>query len=182
MQKRLQFANTGYRICVAVASDVDDEELLDAVLAASRSLVAISAQSIAAVADRVDVVQFRVLVVVASRVCCTLGEVADAAELHVSTASRTCDRLVGFGLLCRTPREDDRRTVEFTLTPVGEELVGGVLRRRRAALQPVVQRLTSRQRRRLASALRDFAAAAGEPSDRALWAMGWTTDREENSA
>ena len=86
---------------MAAVSDIDDDELLDAVLAASRSLVAISALSIATVADRVDVVQLRVLVVIASRGRCTLGELADAADLHVSTASRTCDRLVAQGLLHR---------------------------------------------------------------------------------
>lgn len=164
---------------MAAVSDIDDDELLDAVLAASRSLVAISALSIATVADRVDVVQFRVLVVIASRGRCTLGELADAADLHVSTASRTCDRLVAQGLLHRAARRRDRRTIELTLTRDGNELVGSVLRRRRTALEPVLERLSATQRRRLASALRDFAGAAGEPSDRALWAMGWTTEREE---
>ncbi len=52
---------------MAAAQDVEDDELLDAVLTASRSLVAISAQSIAAVSEQVDVVQLRVLVVVASQ-------------------------------------------------------------------------------------------------------------------
>jgi DNA-binding MarR family transcriptional regulator len=164
---------------MAAGTDVDDDELLDVVLAASRSLVAISAQSIAAVTDRVDVVQLRILVVVASHWHCTLGEVAEAADLHVSTASRTCDRLVGQGLLHRASRRGDRRTIELTLTAAGEELVGGVYRRRRAALEPVLERLSAAQRRRLVSALRAFAEAAGEPSDRHLWAMGWTTEREE---
>ena len=170
---------TGTEPPMAAAADVDDTELLDAVLAASRSLVAISAQSMAAVADRVDVVQLRVLVVVASRGRCALGEVADAANLHVSTASRTCDRMVAAGLLHRTARPGDRRALELTVTPAGEELVGAVLRRRRTALKPVLARLTRTKRHRLAKALRDLADAAGEPSDRALWAMGWTTEREE---
>jgi DNA-binding MarR family transcriptional regulator len=167
---------------MAAGTDVDDDELLDVVLAASRSLVAISAQSIATVTDRVDVVQLRILVVVASRRRCTLGEVAEAADLHVSTASRTCDRLVGQGLLHRASRKKDRRIIELTLTAAGEEVVGSVLRRRRTALQPVLDRLSRAQRRRLVSALRAFADAAGEPSDRHLWAMAWTTEREETSS
>lgn len=159
----------------------DDPELestLDAVLTASRCLVAISAQSIASVADRVDVVQLRILVVVASHGVCSLGEVAEAAGLHTSTASRTCDRMVAQGLLHRSANAADRRNLELTLTPEGEALVGLVLRRRRAALEPILARLGGRKRRQLADALREFAAAAGEPSDRALWAMGWTTDPE----
>jgi DNA-binding MarR family transcriptional regulator len=162
------------------APDIEDDELLDAVLTASRSLVAISAQSIAAVAERVDVVQLRVLVVVASRGSCTLGELADAAGLHVSTASRTCDRLVNQKLLYRTSPERDRRTLELRLAPAGADLLAAVSRRRRTAIRPALGRLSARQRKRLATALRDFAEAAGEPSARALWAMGWTTDREEN--
>jgi len=153
------------------------DDALDAVLVASRTLVAISSQSIAAVLDEVDVMQFRVLVVVASRGPCSLGEVAEAVGLHVSTASRTCDRMVALGLLNRTASPADRRNLELTLTPTGEALVGNVLRRRRAALEPVLEKLGSRKQKRLSSALREFAEAAGEPSDRALWAMGWTTDQ-----
>jgi DNA-binding MarR family transcriptional regulator len=160
-------------------TDADVDEALTAVLAASRSLVAISAQSLASVEETVDIVQFRILVVIASRGACALSEVAEAVGLHVSTASRTCDRMVAGGLLNRSANETDRRNIELTLTPTGEALVGRVLRRRRSALQPVVERLTPRKRRRLAAAMRDFAAAAGEPSDRALWAMGWTTDEPE---
>jgi len=156
----------------------DADAALDALLLASRTLVAISAQSIAAVLDEVDPVQFRVLVVVASRGPCSLGGVAEAVGLHVSTASRTCDRLVAMGLLDRASSPADRRNLELTLTPDGAALVGRVLRARRAALEPVLGKLGPRQQRRLTTALRDFAEAAGEPSDRALWAMGWTTDRQ----
>jgi len=153
---------------------------LDALLVASRTLVAVSAQSIATVLDEVDLVQFRILVVVASRGPCSLGGVAEAVGLHVSTASRTCDRLVAMGLLDRAASANDRRNLELTLTPGGEALVGRALRARRAALEPVLGKLTARQQRRLTTALRDFAEAAGEPSDRALWAMGWTTEAEPN--
>src|SRR4051812_26873049 len=155
---------------------------LDAVLLASRTLVAISAQSIASVLDEVDVMQFRILVVAASQGPCSLGGVAEAVGLHVSTASRTCDRLVAMGLLERAASSADRRNLELTLSPDGEALVGRVLRARRAALKPVLEKLSARQQRRLTTALRDFAEAAGEPSDRALWAMGWTTDPEPNGA
>jgi DNA-binding MarR family transcriptional regulator len=156
------------------------DDALNAVLAGSRTLVAISAQSLASVQDQVDVVQFRVLVVLASRGACSLGEIAEAAALHISTASRTCDRMVSAGLLNRAASEADRRHLVLTLTPGGEALVGGVLRRRRAALEPVLDKLSGREQRRLAAAMRDLARAAGEPSDRALWAMGWTTEGEDD--
>ena len=154
----------------------DADAALDALLLASRTLVAISAQSIAAVLDDVDLVQFRVLVVVASRGPCSLGAVSEAVGLHVSTASRTCDRLAAVGLLDRAASAADRRNLELTLTDEGKAIVGRVLRARRAALEPLLGKLSGRQQRRLTTALRDFAEVAGEPSDRALWAMGWTTD------
>jgi len=155
----------------------ETDSVLDALLVASRTLVAVSAQSIATALDEVDLVQFRILVVVASRGPCSLGGVAEAVGLHVSTASRTCDRLVAMGLLDRAASPTDRRNLELTLTAAGQGLVGRAMRARRGALEPVLDNLTVRQQRRLAIALRDFAAAAGEPSDRALWAMGWTTDQ-----
>jgi DNA-binding MarR family transcriptional regulator len=155
------------------------EDVLDTVLEASRVLVAISAQSIAPALDRVDVVQFRALVAVASREPCSLGGLAEAVGLHVSTASRTCDRLVAGGLLSRTPSPTDRRNLELTLTAEGHRLVSSVMQRRREALRVLLEKLEPRKRSRLTTALRDFAEAAGEPSERALWAMGWTTEQQE---
>jgi DNA-binding MarR family transcriptional regulator len=152
------------------------EDALDALLGAARTLVAVSAQSIGAVLDEVDLVQVRVLVVVASRGPCSLGTVAEAVGLHMSTASRVCDRMVQAGLLNRSPSTADRRNLELTLTRNGEAVVGRVLRRRRAALRKVVDRLDEPAQRRLAAALRDLVGAAGEPAERALWAMGWTTE------
>jgi DNA-binding MarR family transcriptional regulator len=160
----------------------DDDELLDVVLAASRSLVAISAQSIASVADEVDLVPFRILVVIASREACSLNEIVDAVNLHVSTASRTCERMAAAGLLNRTGSAVDRRNLELTLTHRGRALVGQVMRRRRMALALVLDRLSPRKQRRLAVAMRDLAEAAGEPSDHALWAMGWTTPTPTSTA
>lgn len=73
---------------------VSDAET-DAVMAACRVLVAVSAQSIAAAEQVVGAAQFRVLVIMASRGPVSLGGLAGAAGMHVSTASRICDRMVG---------------------------------------------------------------------------------------
>src|SRR3954466_9362216 len=130
------------------------EDALSAVLAASRTLVAISTESMGHVLDEVDVMQFRVLVVVASRGPCSLGVVAEAVGLHVSTASRACDRLSAMGLLDRSSSPNDRRNLQLTLTPDGEALVGSVLRHRRDALRPVLEKLGPRRNKRLTTALR----------------------------
>jgi DNA-binding MarR family transcriptional regulator len=157
----------------ASASGPGSDDLLDVVLAASRALVAVSAQSIASVEDEVDLVQFRILVVIASYRVCSLNEVATAVNLHMSTASRTCERLAASGLVNRAANAADRRNLELTLTGRGEAVVGQAMRHRRAALAAILDRLSPRKQQRLTAAMRDLAAASGEPCDRALWAMGW---------
>ena len=95
------------------------DEQVDAVLAASRVLVGVSAQSIAAVEDSLTVVQFRALVIVASRGPIHLSALADAMRVHPSNATRTCDRLVADGLLDRRENPHDRRHLALTLNRTG---------------------------------------------------------------
>lgn len=148
---------------------------IDAVQAACRVLVAISAQSIAAVEDVVDLSQLRALVVIAGRGTVSLAELAGSARLHMSRASRMCDRLVSMGLIHRADDPDDRRQLVLTLTGQGSRLVADVMQRRRAALEPVLARIPANRRSLLVSLLREFADAAGEPAESDLWFMGWAT-------
>ena len=148
-------------------------------LAASRVLVAISAQSIAAVEDVADLTQVRALVVIASRGSVSLSELSEATRIHLTRASRLCDRLVVKGLLNRADDPANRRQLTLTLTPAGQEVVDEVMRRRRQAIEPILERMsrqmTKQRRAELTSLLHEFAVAGGEPSDPDLWAMGWTT-------
>ncbi|MDQ2846305.1 MAG: MarR family transcriptional regulator [Actinomycetota bacterium] len=150
-----------------------------AVLGACRVLVAVSAQSIAAVGDVADLTQVRALVIVASRGSVSLGELATAANIHLTRASRLCDRLVAKGLINRADDPADRRQLILTLTPTGGRVVDTVMKRRRQVIEPMLARMrrqmTGHRRAELVSLLQDFAAAGGEPSDPDLWAMGWTT-------
>jgi DNA-binding MarR family transcriptional regulator len=91
----------------------------DAVLQASRALVAIAASSIAGVADVVTVPQFRVLVLVYTRGPVNLAAVADDLNVNPSNASRTCDKLIRAGLLDRDVSELDRRHIDLSLTAAG---------------------------------------------------------------
>jgi DNA-binding MarR family transcriptional regulator len=151
------------------------EQEADVVMAACRVLVAVSAQSIAAVEDVADLTQFRVLVIVASRTALSLSELADAAHIHLSKASRLCDRMVSQRLLNRADDPADRRQLTLTLTPAGQRLVRTVMNRRRAAILPVLARMSKQHRQELVSALGEFAAASGELAEPDLWAMGWTS-------
>ena len=65
-----------------------------AVLAATRVLVAVSAQSIQSVEDVVTLTQLRALVTIASHDSLNLAGLANALDVHPSSATRVCDRLV----------------------------------------------------------------------------------------
>lgn len=155
------------------------EQEAAAVLAACRVLVAVSAQSMAAVEDVADLTQVRALVVVASRGSVSLSELAAATNIHLTRASRLCDRMVASGLINRGDDPSNRRQLTLTLASGGEQVVRAVMRRRRQALEPILNRMseqmTKSRRAELVSLLRDFAVAGGEPSGPDLWALGWTT-------
>jgi DNA-binding MarR family transcriptional regulator len=158
---------------------ITHDEETEAVLAACRVLVAISARSIAEVEDVADLTQVRALVVIASRGSVSLSELSEAMNIHLTRASRLCDRLVVKGLINRADDPANRRQLTLTLTPDGERVVQEVMRRRREAIKSLMDRLskhmTKQRRADVALLLREFAAAGGEPSDPDLWAMGWTT-------
>jgi len=148
---------------------------VDAVLAACRLLVAISVRSLGAVEDRLNLLQLRILVVVTSRPGIGMGELAAATGLHVSRASRACDRMVTEGLLNRDEDPHDRRGVRLSPTADGRSVMKEVAAARRRAIRPALQRMTDEQRAGLVEALTTFAGNADEPADVDLWAAGWTT-------
>ena len=149
-------------------------EEIDAVLDACRSLVAISAWSVEAVADEVDLVQLRILVVLASRGAASLKDVAEAAHLHLTRASRSCERLVGKKLITRSNDPADRRVLQLRLTPRGEAIVCNVTDARRDAVAPVLAAMSATRRTELVRSLRAFAAASGGIGAGDLSSLAWT--------
>ena len=144
-----------------------------AVLAATRVLVAVSAQSIQSVEDVVTLTQLRALVTIASHDGLNLAGLANALDVHPSSATRVCDRLVAAGLLDRRDAVDDRRHLNLALTTKGRRLVDTVMDDRRDKIEAIMRRIPQRRRRDVVEAFGVFAAAAHEfdPSD--LWALGW---------
>lgn len=136
---------------------------VEAVLAASRVLMGVVADSVAPVAQYVTMSQYRVLVIVATHGPLNLNSVAGALGVHPSNATRACDRLVEAGLLARTESPIDRRRVDLALTEPGVDLITRVMDHRRAAIEEVLGRMNPRTREDLALVLGDFAAAADEP-------------------
>ena len=146
---------------------------VDAILAATRVMVAVSAQSIESVEDIVTLTQLRALVTIASHDSLNLAGLANALDVHPSSATRVCDRLVAAGLLDRRDAVEDRRHLNLALTPKGRMLVDTVMDDRRVKIEAIMRRIPERRRREVVEAFGAFAAAAHEfdPSD--LWALGW---------
>ena len=145
----------------------------DAVLTASRALVGVAARSLAGTEDTVTLVQYRAMVLLAARGEMNVGGLADALDVHQSTATRLCDRLVARGLIDRRHSPQNRREVVVSLTYDGQALIRSVTAKRRAELDRILRRLTAKQRAAVEDAFALFAEAAGEVPDDA-WKLGWT--------
>ena len=137
--------------------------MTDAVLTASRLLVAVSARSIAAVDESISIPQFRLLVVLSSRGQRKVTELAVALGVNPSTATRTVDRLIESGLVDRQTNPRSRREMQISLTRAGQRLVREVTRRRREEIATIVERMPSTHQRGLVRALNAFSQAGGEP-------------------
>jgi DNA-binding MarR family transcriptional regulator len=150
----------------------DRESVVDAVLTASRVLVAIAARSLAEVGDDVTLTQYRSLVVLASRGPQSVAALADELGVTPSTVSRLSDRLVRKGLIRRREDRRDRRAVRLALTPAGRALVDAVTERRRAEISGLLDGISDHSQRLMVQALRGLADAAGEVPEQE-WSTGW---------
>ena len=151
------------------------DELVTAVLTASRALVGVSARSLADVEDTVTIAQFRMLVVLEGSSGIRLNQLAQRLDVTSSTALRMADRLIAAGLVAREENQADRREVLMSLTDDGAELVGEVTRRRRLEIAHIVEGIPPSRRRAVVSALNAFTEAAGErsPGPDTAARLGW---------
>jgi DNA-binding MarR family transcriptional regulator len=148
--------------------------VVDAVVGASRALVAIAARSLGAAGEEVTLPQYRALVVLASRGPQRVIDLAGFLDVTGSTATRMCDRLARKGLIRRQRLSSDRRSVRVSISAPGRELVSSVTHRRRAEVQAIVDRMSSQQSEQLVATLQMFADAAGEVPEQD-WSLGWGT-------
>ncbi len=147
--------------CAAVESvDV----ITDALLTASRLLVAVSARSIALVDGTITIPQFRTLVILSNRGRVNLATLAGLLDVGPSTIGRMADRLVSAGLIDRRPHPDSRRELVAELTAHGREIVQQVTAHRRREIARIVENMPSRERRGLVRALTAFTTAGGGPA------------------
>jgi DNA-binding MarR family transcriptional regulator len=151
--------------------------VVDAVLTASRTLVAVATQSLGTAAEDTTIAQYRALVVLASRGPQRMVDLAAALAVTPSTAGRMCDRLVRKGLIRRHRARADRRAVQVSITPAGRVVVDHATQRRRALIAGILGKLPVPRQLAVAAALREFAAAAGEIPD-----SQWPADPAEAPA
>jgi DNA-binding MarR family transcriptional regulator len=154
------------------ASDVD--AVTDAVLTASRLLVAVSARSIAAAGDAITLPQFRLLVVLQTRGPLKHADLAEHLGVTPSTASRMVDRLVTVGVVDRQHSPVSRREIVITLTRDGAKVVRQVTARRRKEIAKIVARMPDEARHGLVDVLTAFAEAGGEPPASAAPEAVWS--------
>lgn len=140
-----------------------DDELIAAVLAASRALVALSARSLAEVDESLTLPQLRMLVILDSQGATNLSRLAENLTVNPSAALRMAERLIAAGVIERTADPVDRRAVLLRATQAGRRVVRRVTEARRAAIRRVVSVLPDDRRAAMIGALRTLAEAAGEP-------------------
>src|SRR4029079_17944682 len=144
------------------AVDESLDAITDALLTASRLLVAISARSIALVDDTITIPQFRTLVILSNEGPVNLATLAGLLDVQPSTIGRMVDRLGIAGLIDRRAHPTSRRELVAELTARGRRVVQKVTANRRNELARVVEKMPARERRGLVRALAAFNAAGGE--------------------
>jgi DNA-binding MarR family transcriptional regulator len=154
-----------------MSQDEPDDGVVDAVLTASRTLVAVAERSLGAAAEETTLAQYRALVVLASRGPQRVVDLARALAVTAPTAGRMSDRLLRKGLIRRHRARSDRREVLVSITAAGHEVVDQATARRRELLAEILGRLPTGQQAAVAAAFEAFAAAAGEVPD-AQWPTG----------
>lgn len=141
-------------------------EVVEAVLGASRVLVAVAARSLAEVAEEVTLPQYRALIVLASKGPQRVASLAESLGVTPPTATRMCDRLVRKGLVRRRTARDDRREVRLSLTRAGQALVTDVTKRRRAEIAELLATIPADDQDAMVELFGRLARAAGEVPDR----------------
>jgi DNA-binding MarR family transcriptional regulator len=146
-----------------VAGQEDSVDLItDALLIASRLLVAISARSIAQVDETITTAQFRTLVILSTKGPMNLATLAGLLNVQPSATGRMVDRLVGAGLIDRQTHPTSRRELLAALTTRGRQVVRQVTAARRTEIARIVEAMPPAERRGLVRALAAFTTAGGE--------------------
>jgi DNA-binding MarR family transcriptional regulator len=122
------------------------DAITDALLTASRLLVAISARSIAQIDETITIPQFRTLVILSVRGPINVKTLAGLLHLQRSTTGQMVERLVTAGLMDRRPHPASRRERVVELTARRHEVVHEVTAYRREEIARVVKNMPQSER------------------------------------
>ncbi|AWV47426.1 marR family transcriptional regulator [Mycobacterium leprae Kyoto-2] len=150
----------------ATVADESLDDITDALLTASRLLVAVSAHSIGQVDETITFPQFRTLVILSNRGPVNLATLAGLLGVQPSATGRMVDRLVAARLIDRLPHPTSRRELLVALTKRGREVVRRVTAQRRVEIARIVEKMPPSERLGLVRALTAFSTAGGEPDVR----------------
>lgn len=154
----------------ATGDPTDDE--VEALVRASRAVVAIAVAALDSLNDKVTLPQFRALVALSELGTLRASELADRLGVSASTVTRLADRLAAGRLLRRAENPASRREVLLSITPSGRRLVERVIDHRRALMRQILSQMNVIERDaavRALDALAVRAAAAVEVHVLAEW-------------
>jgi DNA-binding MarR family transcriptional regulator len=154
-----------------MSGDADERQAqaTEAMMAVSRTMTAIVARTLSAVAEQITVPQLRVLVLLNTRGAMNLTTIAQHLGVNLSNASRTCDQLVASGRLRRAPDPHDGRSTMTELTADGARFVVELMTARHRLIDDVISRMAPDDQRALARGLGAFMCAVeAAPADEAI--------------
>ena len=153
------------------AKDDNLADATEALLLASRALIGVAARSLSDLND-ITLPQYRALIVLSRPKPVTVGDLAEALDIHPSTATRLCDRLERKSLVRRRPGvSPDRRLTPVSLTAKGRRLVERITDHRRRDLAAIASSMDKDDLQHVIRALQSFAEVAGEMP--AVDTFGW---------
>jgi len=100
--------------------------------------------------------QYKTLLTVSDLGPCSLADLTGRLGVASSSASEMVERLARAGLVRRDPAGTDRRAVAIRLTPGGERLLGRIREGIVENYRKILERLSPRDRARLARAIEDL--------------------------
>lgn len=142
---------------------MDDEELVEAISAASRALVGLAARSIAETGVDLTLPQYRALVVLATRGPQRMSALAAHLGLSPSSTTRLVERLERKDFAARRPSLESRREVAVEATADGQRQIDEVMEHRKRAIAAALEPIDRPTREAMLVAFQTFAQATGEP-------------------
>ncbi|MFI6159081.1 MarR family winged helix-turn-helix transcriptional regulator [Micromonospora haikouensis] len=159
-----------------------ESALVDGLAALSRVIVGFTARTLAGLDTELTLSQHRTMVLLAARGPLRTVDLATTLEVHPSTATRTCNRLVRRGLVARRQGTTDRRVAWLTLTEAGRDLVGEVVRGRTGRIRDLVRSAGAARAATGTELVNTLVAAAGEPTEEQWWRSWADSAHRETSA